>query len=168
MGGSTLDDPSVGLAARDLGAAIVAAGYGIICGGLGGVMEAACGGGWESRQAGKGQGPIIGVLPGSDPKEGNAYLDIVLPTGMGHARNVIVALSCAAMVAVDGGSGTLSEIAYAWQFGRPIIAFRGTGGWARELAGRSLDRRRADRIWEADNIDDIVRLLGELTASRPR
>lgn len=90
----------------------------VCCGGLGGVMEAACRG---AKEAG---GTTVGILP--DVGEGNPYLDVVVRTGMGHARNVILVNSADAVIAVGGGYGTLSEIAVALKTGKPVF---GLGTW---------------------------------------
>ena len=88
----------------------------LVCGGLGGVMEAACHGARESG------GTTVGILP--DTGNGNAFLDLVIRTGMGHARNVIVVQSADAVIAIGGKEGTLSEIAHALKTGRPVFTFR--------------------------------------------
>ncbi|MDV2481367.1 TIGR00725 family protein [Methanoculleus sp. Wushi-C6] len=85
----------------------------VCCGGLGGVMEAACRG---AKEAG---GMTLGILP--DVGEGNAYLDVVIRTGMGHARNVILVNSADAVIAVGGGYGTLSEVAVSLKIGKPVF-----------------------------------------------
>ena len=85
----------------------------ICCGGLGGVMEAACRG---AKEAG---GMTVGILP--DTGDGNPYLDMVIRTGMGHARNVVLVNSADAVIAVGGGYGTLSEIAVALKIGKPVF-----------------------------------------------
>ena len=85
----------------------------VCCGGLGGVMEAACRG---AKEAG---GTTVGILP--DTGEGNAFLDIVIRTGMGHARNVVLVNSADAVIAVGGGYGTLSEIAVALKTDKPVF-----------------------------------------------
>lgn len=85
----------------------------VCCGGLGGVMEAACRG---AKEAG---GTTVGILP--DTGDGNPYLDVVIRTGMGHARNVILINSADAVIAVGGGHGTLSEIAVALKTGKPVF-----------------------------------------------
>jgi uncharacterized protein (TIGR00725 family) len=95
----------------------------VVCGGLGGVMEAACRG---AKEAG---GTTLGVLPGLDRAEANPYVDVALTTGMGEARNALVARAADALVAVAGGYGTLSEIALALKAGKPVI---GLGSWAVE------------------------------------
>jgi hypothetical protein len=84
----------------------------LVCGGLGGVMEAACRG---AQEAG---GTTVGILPGTE--EGNPYLDIIIRTGLGHARNVLVVLSADAVIALGGSYGTLSEIAIGLKLGRPV------------------------------------------------
>jgi uncharacterized protein (TIGR00725 family) len=99
-------------AAYAAGRAIAGNGAVLVCGGLGGVMEAACRG---AKEAG---GTAVGILPGTDG--GNAYLDITISTGLGHARNVLVVLSADAVIAVGGSHGTLSEIAVALKTGRPV------------------------------------------------
>lgn len=92
----------------------------LICGGLGGVMEAA------ARGARREGGLVVGVLPGTDRKEGNAHLSLSLATGLGDARNAIVARASDVLIAIDGGYGTLSEIGLALKMGRPVI---GLGTW---------------------------------------
>lgn len=96
-------------------------GYGLtlICGGKSGVMEAASKG---CHDAG---GLLIGILPGSVPSEANAYVGIPLPTGLGEARNMIIAKSARVLVAVGGSYGTLSEVAYGLHFSKPVIGLEG-------------------------------------------
>jgi uncharacterized protein (TIGR00725 family) len=106
--------------AVDLGAALADAGAVIVCGGLGGVMEAV------ARGARSHGGVVIGVLPGYDSRSGNRYLSAAVPTGLGHGRNVVVAAAGDVLVALPGGPGTLSEIALALTLGRPVI---GLGAW---------------------------------------
>jgi uncharacterized protein (TIGR00725 family) len=87
----------------------------LVCGGLGGVMEHAAHG---ARDAG---GLTIGILPGSEANDANPYIDIKIPTGLSHARNVLVVQSSMALIAIDGSYGTLSEIAIALTLGKPVI-----------------------------------------------
>lgn len=87
----------------------------LFCGGLGGVMENASQG---ARDAG---GLTVGILPGFDITDANPYIDIAIPTGLSHARNVLVVRSCMAVIAVEGSYGTLSEIAIALKLGKPVI-----------------------------------------------
>jgi uncharacterized protein (TIGR00725 family) len=91
-------------AAFETGREIMEAGYSLICGGMGGVMEAACRG--AHSVVGERSGRIIGIIPGSDKNEANPFADIVIATGIGYARNSIIASSADAVIAVSGGSGT--------------------------------------------------------------
>jgi len=108
------------VAAEELGTLLAGLGYTIVCGGKGGIMEAVC------RGARKKGGETIGILPGIDPGEANPWVSTVILTGMGSARNRIVALTGRAVVAVGGRYGTLSEIAFALDAGRPVCSM---GGW---------------------------------------
>jgi uncharacterized protein (TIGR00725 family) len=92
----------------------------LVCGGLGGVMEAACRG---AKGAG---GTTIGILPGSERAAANAFVDVAVPTGLGEARNALVVRAADAVIAVGGGYGTLSEIALALKAGKPVV---GLGSW---------------------------------------
>jgi uncharacterized protein (TIGR00725 family) len=92
----------------------------LLCGGLGGVMEAA------SRGAAGAGGLVVGLLPGFDRRDGNRWLSIAIATGMDQARNVILVRSCDAIVAIGGMYGTLSEIALALKLGVPVV---GLGTW---------------------------------------
>ena len=112
---------SVRRMAADLGAALADAGAVIICGGLGGVMQAV------ARGAARGGGTVVGVLPGYDRLAANRYVSVALPTGLHHGRNVIVAASGDALVALPGGSGTLSEVALARTLGIPVVGLRAWG-----------------------------------------
>ena len=113
-------------AAEAVGRALAEGGAVLICGGRGGVMEAACRG---AKAAG---GLTVGILPGPDRSEANPYVDIPIVTGIGLARNAIVARTAQAVVAVGGSYGTLSEIAFALQFGVPVV---GLGTWEMRRAG---------------------------------
>lgn len=152
--------PEVESAARQLGYLIRAAGYDLACGGLGGVMEAACRGAAESE----GPGRIIAILPGASKQAANVYADLVLPTGLGIARNALVVLASDALVAVGGGSGTLSEIAMAWQLERPICVITDLPGVAAGLAGRALDDRHPGTILGAPTPTAALQLFrGQFT-----
>ncbi|MEK6608474.1 MAG: TIGR00725 family protein [Myxococcota bacterium] len=149
--------PELERLAEELGGEIWRAGFDLVCGGQDGVMEAVSRGYAQAR--GDRPGTIIGILPGSAAADANAYCDLVVPTGLGYARNTLVVLAGDGIVLCGGGSGTLSEAAFAWQFGKPIAALEPSGGWARELAGRALDGRRADRIHAATTPADAVAWL---------
>ena len=92
----------------------------VVTGGLGGSMEAAC------RGAKKEGGTTIGILPGDSRADANSSVDIAIPTAFGEARNALVVRSADAVIAIGGGFGTLSEIAFALKLGRPVI---GLGTW---------------------------------------
>jgi hypothetical protein len=117
LGASTCGPDIEELACR-VGREIARAGAVLVCGGLGGVMEAAARG---AREAG---GLAVGILPGASARDANPYIDLAIVTDMGHARNVILVRSSDAVIAVSGGYGTLSEIAIARKIGIPCIGLR--------------------------------------------
>ena len=99
----------------------------LVCGGLGGVMEAAC------RGAQSESGLTIGILPGESRQAANPYIQIPIVTGMGYARNVAVVKSAQAVIAIGGSYGTLSEISHALQSGIPVI---GLNTWSLSRNGQ--------------------------------
>ena len=105
--------------AEEVGRLIAGMGAILVCGGLSGVMEAA------ARGAKRAGGRTVGILPGHDRALANPYLDTIVTTGMGHARNLAVVSSGDAVVAVGGEYGTLSEIGLAAKIGRPVVLLRG-------------------------------------------
>lgn len=107
--------------AEEVGARLVDAGFAVLTGGLGGVMEAA------SRGAKSRRGVTIGVLPGTEVSDANGWVDLALPTGLGELRNGLVARMGLALVAVGAGHGTLTELGFALRLGRPVV---GLGTWA--------------------------------------
>jgi hypothetical protein len=117
VGGSSCTAEIYALA-REVGGRIATLGYALVCGGRGGVMEAACRG---AKDAG---GMTIGILPSVDKGDANPYVDVVILTGLGHARNVVVVHSSDALIAVGGQMGTLSEIAIGLKVGKPVIGVR--------------------------------------------
>ena len=143
-----------------LGRMIADMGYTVVCGGLGGTMEAACKGSHSSENYRPGM--TIGVIPSADKSTANEFVDIVIPTGLGFARNTLVVNSADVVVALGGGSGTLSEIAFAWQMHRPIICFDGFNGWSKELADRKLDERREKPIFRASSLEEIKKIILEI------
>jgi len=112
IGGSTPTEREAETAA-ELGHVLAESGHTVVCGGLGGVMAAACRGAVEAG------GHTIGILPSDDPADANPYVDEPIATGLGHARNALVVMNGDAVVAVDGGGGTLSELGYASIYDRP-------------------------------------------------
>ena len=115
--------------AAGVGGELARRGAVLVCGGLGGVMEAACRG---AREAG---GMTVGILPGTDRSEANRYVDVAIPTGMGEARNALVVRSADALVAIGGEFGTLSEIALALKAGKRVV---GLGTWELAKGGRPV------------------------------
>ena len=102
--------------AREVGKLVAERGGTVVCGGLGGVMEAAARGATEAG------GVAIGILPDEDRGQANEYLSYCVSTGMGQARNLAVVCSGDVVVAVGGGYGTLSEVGFALKVGRPVVA----------------------------------------------
>ena len=113
IGGSSVTDEEYETARR-LGRELADRDHEVVCGGLGGVMEAACRGATEAG------GHTIGILPTERRADANDYVDTAIATGLGNARNVLVVLNGDAAIAVDGGSGTLSELGHALDFGKPV------------------------------------------------
>jgi uncharacterized protein (TIGR00725 family) len=101
--------------AETVGRELAARGAVVVCGGLGGVMEAACRG---AKEAG---GLTVAILPGTDRAAANAFVDVVIPSGLGEARNALVVRAADALIAVGGGYGTLSEIALALKAGKRVV-----------------------------------------------
>lgn len=118
-------DREVAALARAVGSGLARGGAVVICGGLGGVMEAVAAGAAEEG------GLVVGLLPGYDRGAGNPSLTVAVPTGIGHARNALVAAAGDCLVALPGAAGTLSEVALACVLGRPVIGVRAWG----EIAG---------------------------------
>lgn len=147
--------------AEEVGRLVVERGYRLVSGGLGGVMEAASRG--AHRAAGYREGDVIGVLPGGVAAAANPYVDIAIPTNMGYARNVLVVTMADAVIAVGGGSGTLSEMAMAWQLGRVLVGLE-VDGWSAKLAGSALDDKRPDAILGAKSAAQAVDLVAEQLA----
>ena len=143
--------------AHALGKAIIDEGWMLCTGGRAGIMEAVSKGArasdfWTGHQ-------ILGVLPDDTHDAGNEYLDIVLPSGLGLTRNALVVRFSDVCVALSGGAGTLSEIALAWQFERPVAVMSNSGGWSEKLANTALDHRKPpiEGFVEVDAVIDWIR-----------
>jgi len=115
IGGRQADDETLARAER-VGALLAQRGCVLVTGGLGGVMEAACRG---ARNAG---GLTLGILPGAAVGEANAYVDVAVASGLGDARNALIANTAEGFVAIGGSWGTLSEIAFALSRGKPVVS----------------------------------------------
>jgi uncharacterized protein (TIGR00725 family) len=127
IGGSEAP-PQTAKLAEEVGREIARRGAALVCGGLTGVMEAACKGASEEG------GLTIGILPGESRHTANPYVQIPIVTGIGYARNVAVVISSQAIIAIDGSYGTLTEIGHALQSGIPVI---GLGTWAISMDGKT-------------------------------
>ena len=144
--------------------ALVDHGYRIQCGGLKGVMEAACAGAHASEKYQ--DGDTIAIVPGFNPFNANEYADIVIPTGLDLFRNVIVA-NAFAVVAIGGGAGTMSEICNAWALKRMIVAFDNVDGWSAKIADTRLDQRIRyenipdDRVYRVSSAEEMIKLIDE-------
>jgi hypothetical protein len=130
--------PRLAALAGEVGRELARAGAVVICGGLGGVMVAAAEG---AQEAG---GVVIGILPGPDRTHANPHLTYSIPTNLGHARNVIIAHTADALIAVGGGYGTISEAAVALKLGKPVIAL--AADWNLPGLTRASTPREAVRL----------------------
>lgn len=138
--GTGTHDPALERLAEAIGCGLAKAGMTVVCGGLEGVMAAACRG--AKAQGGR----TVGILPGRDPAAANPWVDIVIPTGFGEARNALVVRSGEAVIAVGGGYGTLSEIALALKAGTRVIGLETweiSGVEVADSPDDALDRVRA-------------------------
>ncbi|NLO28728.1 MAG: TIGR00725 family protein [Actinobacteria bacterium] len=143
IGGGRCDAADYALA-EEVGRLVAGEGATLVCGGLAGVMEAAARG---AKEAG---GVTIGILPGHDRAPANPYIDHVLTTGIGHARNLAVVSSGDAVIAVGGGYGTLAEIGLAAKIGRPVVVL---SGWRLE------NDKGTHGIWYATSPAEAIALL---------
>ncbi|MGC9336634.1 MAG: TIGR00725 family protein [Candidatus Cloacimonadia bacterium] len=137
LGGSNVDNLTYNKAYQ-VGKIIAEHGCILICGGLGGVMEASAKG---AREVG---GLTIGILPGIDKEDANPFITIPIVTGMGNARNIIIARTCDIAVAIDGKYGTLSEIAFCLKFGKPVLG---------------IDTYNIEGVKTVSNVEDIAIFL---------
>ncbi|MGB8658330.1 MAG: TIGR00725 family protein [Candidatus Zixiibacteriota bacterium] len=124
--------------AEEVGERIAKAGAVLVCGGMGGVMEAA------AKGARKQSGTTIGILPGVDKNQSNSFIDFPIVTGLGEGRNLLVIRNSDAVIALPGEFGTLSEIAFALKLGKPVI---GLSTWD-----------VSEKIIKAENADEAVRM----------
>lgn len=139
--------------ARRVGRLLAERGCVTVTGGGGGVMEAAC------RGAKEADGLTVGILPGRDRRAANPFCDVVICTGLGWARNQINTLTADGVIVIEGGCGTLAELSYAYAEAKPIVALKGSGGIADEVAEKYLDDRRIVKVHGADSPEEAVELL---------
>lgn len=156
IGAGQADAPTCALA-RAVGALVVGAGASLVTGGRGGVMAAASQGAHAARAAAR-QPPILAILPGYDRAEANPWADLVLPTGLGHARNALVVAAADLVIVIGGEAGTLSELGLACKLGRPVCLLAGSGG----VADRALDLLPAAPGLQ--RVPDLVALEARLAA----
>lgn len=139
--------------AYETGKEIALAGAVLVCGGLGGVMEAACKG---AKEAG---GTTVGIIPQEEFSFANQYCDVVVCTGIGFARDFIVASSADGIVAVGGGVGTLIELGVGYMMKKPMATVGGSGGTADYYGGRWLDERQRVPIIGAKSPQEAVKTI---------
>lgn len=164
VGSASADENALRLA-EEVGRLLVEHGHRVVTGGLEGVMAAAARGAKSAARAG--DGDTIGVLPTLDASSANPWVDIVVPTGMNFARNVVLVAMSDALVAIGGGAGTLSEIALAWQHRVPVVALDTGEGWSSRLGGQSLDHRGEVPIAKVRSAEEAVAQVEALLGSAP-
>lgn len=147
--------------ASELGNSFLENGYRIVTGGKGGVMEAVCSGAMNSESYF--EGSIIAIIPEDEKKYSNRFSDIIIPTGIGINRNSIIINTADILVALGGGSGTLSEIAFAWQKQKYVLCVTIFDGWAKKLAGEKLDNSKSDYSIPVENIEQIIEIINSKT-----
>jgi len=157
--GSDGDDKSLGdhtlQVAEAVGRGIAQKGGVVVCGGRGGVMEAVC------RGAQSEHGITVGILP-QTKDEANEFIDIPIPTGIGHKRDFLVVSAGEAIIAIGGRWGTLNEISFAMIFGKPLILIRGTGGCVDEIVSGKLMQHVESTYHIVDSASEAVEKAFEL------
>ena len=133
--------------AEEVGMELARRGITLVCGGMTGLMEAACRG---AKSAG---GTTIGILPGHSPKEANEYVDIPIITGMGYTRNVIVVSTGRAVIAIGGAYGTLSEIGFALSYDIPVVGLK---TWPLTETGEG---QPLNIVWASNPVDAVDKAL---------
>jgi len=162
IGSSEADETMIRIA-EQAGQVVARAGAALVTGGRDGIMAAA------SKGCAEAGGTVIAVVPGTSMDEANAWTHFVIPSGLGWARNVITAIAGDVIIVIGGAAGTLSEIAFAWMYDRPILALSASGGWAERLAGEKVDHRRIDSVIDCPTIEALDKALRErLAAVRAR
>ncbi|MCU0848164.1 MAG: TIGR00725 family protein [Spirochaetes bacterium] len=146
--------------AYQIGRRVAEMGCVLISGGRGGIMSAA------SRGARECGGITVGILPSEEMDEANEFCSIVIPTGIGYARNSMNILSGDIIIAMEGGAGTLTELAYAWQYGKTVICCTFCGGWSRIFAEISPDQRAGSRLLTAASLDQVYEHLDTMISAR--
>jgi len=153
IGGSSPTNPDHIRLAEEVGRELANRGVGLVCGGLSGIMEAACRG---AKSAG---GTTIGILPGRSSRDANSYVDIPIVTTMGFSRNVIVVHTGDAVIAIGGAFGTLSEIAHALGDGIPVVALN-TWPLSRNGDGQPVDKAMIQASDPVDAVEKAISAAG--------
>lgn len=154
IGPGTSLSPDVEALAEQVGREVARSSSTLICGGLGGVMEAACRG---ARSEG---GRTVGILPGYSADEANGWVEVPIATGLGEARNLVIVRTADAVIAVGGRYGTLTEIAFALHEGKPVI---GLGSWKLTQPGKQVDELK-----HANDAKDAIRkALAAISSASP-
>ena len=145
--------------ASEAGGEVAKAGCTLICGGLNGVMKAAC------RGAKKEGGLTVGIIPQNEHSFANEFCDVVIPTGMGHTRDFLTAISADGVIVIGGGSGTLTEVCAAYMHKKPIAAIENSGDVAAKYADQYLDHRKNVKIVGVNSPKEAVEyLISQITA----
>lgn len=145
--------PELEKTSYETGLEVARSGAVLITGGLGGVMRAA------SHGAKDANGFVIGIIPQNDSSFANEYCDVVIPSGLGLARDFLTALSGDGIIIIGGGSGTLSEACAAYMHRRPMVAIKNTGGIADRYADQYLDHRKQVKIIGASSPREAVKII---------
>lgn len=130
----------------------------VFSGGMGGFMEAVFKGIFKNPDR---RARTISILMGQDKTEGNDFADVIIPTGLGGVRNHLVVISGDIIIAAGGGAGTLSELAFAWQYGKRVLCYGKGEGWSGKLAGTDLDNRKSGLLISCSTIDEIIKNVSE-------
>ena len=146
--------------AEAVGGLVARLGMTLVTGGRSGVMEAA------SRGAAQAGATTVSILPSTQMDEANPWSTVVVPTGLGHARNAVTALAGDVVIVIGGGAGTMSEIAFAWIHGRPILAMQGSGGWADTAAAHSPDGRQSATVTACPDLPSLESAIRRLCDER--
>jgi len=157
--GSDVDDDRLsGYAldiAKQVGRCIAKRGGVLVCGGRGGIMEAACKGAKEEN------GISVGIMP-QTKDEANEFVDIAIPTGIGHKRNFLVVSAGEAIIVIGGRWGTLNEISHAMIFEKPLILIKGTGGCVDEIINGNIMQHVESTYYVVNSAEEAVDKAFEL------
>ena len=137
--------------ALELGRLLAEEGFIVVCGGRGGIMEAVAKGAKEKG------GLTIGILPGTSKEEANPYIDIVIPTGLGQARNQVNVLTGDVIVVVEGGAGTLSEVGLALAYRKPVLVLKESGGVASLVSGKIIGDQKIIEVKDVKEAIDMIK-----------